>query len=172
MPRRPVEVSLSYQHITTNIGRGVEQPCWAPLPKALCSGLKISTYLLLQSDSCKCVAPLTPGRFRSSQVNHGARVKQYCWLTFRLTVVHHDWPRPSHQTSLCVFVCFPCPVLAMLIFNQIAGSYRGSYFSTTGLLTPEMAKWSWYRCRLVSQACLSSWSPFWAALGCRCRLVS
>ena len=27
------------------------------------------------------------------------------------------------------------------------------------------------RCRLVSQARLPSWSPFWAALGCRCRLV-
>ena len=26
-------------------------------------------------------------------------------------------------------------------------------------------------CRLVSQARLPSWSPFWAALGCRCRLV-
>ena len=27
------------------------------------------------------------------------------------------------------------------------------------------------RCRLVSQARLSSWSPFWAALGCRCCVV-
>ena len=28
------------------------------------------------------------------------------------------------------------------------------------------------RCRIVSQACLPSWFLFWAALGCRCRLVS
>ena len=55
---------------------------------------------------------------------------------------------------------------------QIAGSYRGSYFSMTGLLISEIAKWSRCRCRLVSQACLPSWFPFWPALGCRCRLVS
>ena len=40
-------------------------------------------------------------------------------------------------------------------FPQIAGSYRGSYFSMTGLLIPENAVWSLRRCRLVSQACLS-----------------
>ena len=28
------------------------------------------------------------------------------------------------------------------------------------------------RCCLVSFICLPSWFPFWAALGCRCRLVS
>ena len=48
-------------------------------------------------------------------------------------------------------------------FPQIAGSYRDSYFSMTGLLIPEIAKWSW---------CFPSWFPFWAALVCRCRLVS
>ena len=47
-------------------------------------------------------------------------------------------------------------VLPCLFFPQIAGSYRGSYFSMIGLLIPKIAKWS----------------PFWVALGCRCRLVS
>ena len=41
---------------------------------------------------------------------------------------------------------------------QIAGSYRGSYFSMTGLLIPKMAKWSWCRCRLVS-LCVPSFVP-------------
>ena len=31
---------------------------------------------------------------------------------------------------------------AFLFLPQIAGSYRGSYFSMTGLLIPEIAKWS------------------------------
>ena len=57
-------------------------------------------------------------------------------------------------------------------FPQIAGSYTGSYFSMARFLISEIAKWSWCRCRLVSQACLPSWFPFWAALGCRFRLVS
>ena len=49
------------------------------------------------------------------------------------------WFRNSHGrwlTDLC-------------IFPQIAGSYRGSYFSMPGLLIPKIAKWSWCRCRLV-----------------------
>ena len=58
----------------------------------------------------------------------------------------------------------------ILFFFQIAGSHRGSYWFH---LISEIAGWSRIcRCRLVSQACLPSWSPFWAALGCRCRLVS
>ena len=67
------------------------------------------------------------------------------------------WWQPSDEVSY--------------LLPQIAGSYRGSYFSMTGLLIPEIAVWSLHRCRLVSQACLPSWFPFWAALGCRCRLV-
>ena len=40
----------------------------------------------------------------------------------------------SVSTHLRTFLCFAFP--------QIAGSYRGSYFSMTGLLIPEIAKWS------------------------------
>ena len=36
----------------------------------------------------------------------------------------------------------------------------------TGLLISEIAVWSLHRCRPVSQACLPSRFPFWAALGC------
>ena len=40
------------------------------------------------------------------------------------------------------------------IFPQIAGSYRGSYFSMDGIIIAEIG--CRCRCRLVSQACLSS----------------
>ena len=47
----------------------------------------------------------------------------------------------------------------------------GSYFSMAGFLISEIAGWSWVcSCRLLSRACLPSWFPFWAALGCRCPL--
>ena len=69
--------------------------------------------------------------------------------------------------------CHGCDITWIdLFFPQIAGSYRGSYFSMTGLLIPKIAKWSWCRRCVISQACLPSWFPFWAALGCRCCFFS
>ena len=114
--------------------------------------------------------------------------------------------------SLQAFLSHIVDLYPWKIAPQIAGSYRGSYFSKIGLLIPTIAKWSWCRCRLVSCLflisilgcswlplppwlfvslhdrfsrlllaagaalspfiCLPAWSPFWPALGCRCRLVS
>ena len=78
------------------------------------------------------------------------------------------------------FICLPawspfwpalgCSCLHLSPFiPQIAGSYRGSYFSMTGSLIAEIARWSWCRCRLVS---LHLSSNLVSALCCRCRLVS
>ena len=73
-------------------------------------------------------------------------------------------------------------------FPQIAGRYRGSYFSM-GCWSPKspngrdaavaVSLHDLHSGLLLAAAvalspfiCLPSWSPFWAALGCRCRLVS
>ena len=99
-----VSPSVSKRHSTIQLitytfdSRGVEQPSTPPLNKALYSGLRISvwdaglTYLLLQSDSYKCVAPWTPDCFRSTQVYHGVRVNN--------TV---DWP---FAFQLCIMTDF------------------------------------------------------------------
>ena len=82
---------------------------------------------------------------------------------------------PSSFVSLHLSPCMLIPnlpacwlpkLLPLLVFllhlspfiPQIAGSYRGSYFSMTVLLIPKIAKWSWCRCRLVS-LCVPSFVP-------------
>ena len=80
-----------------------------------------------------------------------------------------DCKRHWMQLRPTIWIIWPfvfCPQIAgsyrgSYFRPQIAGSYRGSYFSMTGLLISEIATWSWCRCRLVSQACLPSWFPFW-----------
>ena len=84
--------------------------------------------------------------------------------------------------------------LLAIIVPQIAGSYRGSYSPDSWKLKGFLLLKDWVadprnrcRCHLVSPhlspcmisilalllaAPLSSWSPFWPALGCPCRLLS
>ena len=61
---------------------------------------------------------------------------------------------PSSFVSLQLSPCMLIPKISLLHLSpfipQIAGGYRGSYFSKIGLLISTIAKWSWCRCRLVS----------------------
>ena len=93
------------------------------------------------------------------------------WLTShdsRRTIMATDAFGETRTTSDKFLV--QCPGV-----YQIAGSYRGSYFPMTVLQIAEIAGWSGCRWCLVCEVnliCLSSYFPFWAGLGCYCRLVS
>ena len=161
-----------------------------------------------QTLSRSCRSGVRP---RKSYLFSQRRFKNAC-MSCRLTSWQHDWLPLSARSSAIGFFVQPrkswariflgCAIRAMAqvadsairkmswldrfllprLFPQIAGSYRGSYFSMAGLLIAEIG----CRCRLVSQACLPSWFRSWQplppclpslslhdfALGSRCRLVS
>ena len=160
-----------------------------------------SSFVSLHLSPCMLISKITASSFVSLHLSPCMLIPNLpaCWLPKSL-------PLLVSLLHLSPFICLRAcwlpkslPLLASLIhlspfIPQIAGSYRGSYFSMTGWspkspngldaaagLSPFICLPSWFSfwaalgcpCRLISQACLRpSWSPCWAALSCRCRLVS
>ena len=146
--------------------------CWLPksLP-LLVSLLHLSPFICLPA----CWFPKSPfficfPSFVSSQ-NH----RLFSCLPSFVSLHADSQNLPSSFVSLHLSPCMlipnlpacwlpkSLPLLVSLLhlspfIPQIAGSYRGSYFSMTGLLIPKIAKWSWCRCRLVS-LCVPSFVP-------------
>ena len=78
--------------------------CWK-------QGLISPVYLL--SEPYKSIAPTSWGCFQVISGKSWCSGKPYCWLTFRLAVMHHAWNRSAdsihieasfYHTSVCVFM--------------------------------------------------------------------
>ena len=83
------------------------------------------------------IAPPLHEATQRGPANHGTRLSEVVDLVYSITILHSGYTIKA-----------PCGVF----FPQIAGSYRGSYFSMDGFRIAEIG----CRCRLVSQACLPS----------------